>query len=297
VLQRPLPTYPDGFPAGIIAELERRIGRRTLGNKPASGTAIVEELGAEHLRTGFPIVYTSADSVMQIAAHEQVVPLEELYRLCQVARSLLTGEHAVGRVIARPFVGWPGHFVRTPGRHDFGLEAPGTTLLDVAKAAGLPVVGVGKIGDIFVHRGLTREVKAPHNPETMQALLAETISRDSGLVFANLVDFDMLYGHRNKVEAYAEALAEFDAFLPCLQRELKPSDALFITADHGCDPTTGSTDHSREYVPLLCSGARLRRGVDLGTRASFADLGATVVALLGLPALAAGTSFAPEILA
>ena len=297
ITERPFPTYPNGFPQPLMREFERRIGRCTLGNKPASGTAIIEELGAAHLRTGFPIVYTSADSVFQIAAHQDVIALEALYEICKTARELLQGEHGVGRVIARPFTGVPGHFLRTAGRRDFGLEPPRPTLLDLAAGAGHPVVGVGKIGDVFVHRGLTREVKTPHNVETMRALLDETTSGSSGLLLVNLVDFDMLYGHRNDVQGFADALARFDAFLPCLLTSLKPGDALFITADHGCDPTTGSTDHSREHVPLLCHGRRVRSGVDLGTRASFADLGATVGELLRLGPLGAGESFAAAILA
>ncbi|MGQ9554186.1 MAG: phosphopentomutase [Anaerolineae bacterium] len=296
ITDRPFPTYPRGFPDEVIKEFERRIGRKTLGNRAASGTVIIEELGAEHLRTGYPIVYTSADSVFQIAAHEEVIPLEQLYTFSRIARELLQGEWTVDRVIARPFKGSPGQFVRTEGRKDFGLEPPQPTLLDIAKSAGLSVVGVGKIGDIFAHRGLTQEVKTAHNTETMHELLRCVEQAEKGIIFANLIDFDMLYGHRNDVSGFAGALAEFDAYLPRLMAVMQESDALFITADHGCDPTTASTDHSREYVPILCYGLALDQGVDLGTRRTFADLGATVSDLLGLGELPTGESFAEELL-
>jgi phosphopentomutase len=276
ITERPFPTYPHGFPEDLIREFGARIGRGVLGNKVASGTEIIKELGAEHLRTGYPIVYTSADSVFQIAAHEDVIPVEELYRICQVARDLLRGEHGVARVIARPFEGEPGSFVRTERRKDFGLEPPGDTMLDSAYRAGLPTVGVGKIGDLFAHRSLTRDVKSSGNLDSLRRLLECVQDTPQGLIFGNLVDFDMLYGHRNDAEGFARALAEFDEFLPALLAEIGPDDALFITADHGCDPTTASTDHSREYVPVLCTGGRLREGVDLGVRRTFADLGATV---------------------
>jgi len=291
ITRRPFPTFPEGFPPDLIAEYERRIGRRVLGNKVASGTAIIQELGEEHLRTGYPIVYTSADSVFQVAAHEQVVPVEQLYEMCRTARTMLTGEYAVDRVIARPFAGEPGHFYRTERRKDFGLEPPAPTLLDHVKAAGQEVVGIGKIGDIYAHRGLTQEIHTSGNSEGMRALVDSLSSVVSGLVMVNLVDFDMLYGHRNDVAGYARALVQFDMDLAPLLAALAPGDALFITADHGCDPTTPSTDHSREYVPLLCYGSRLRRGVDLGVRSSFADLGATVAEMLSVGPLDAGQSF------
>lgn len=291
VTRRPFPTYPRGFPRELIEEFERRIGRRVLGNVVASGTEIVAELGAEHLRTGYPIVYTSADSVFQIAAHEQVMPPPELYGICLTARELLQGEHGVSRVIARPFVGEPGRFVRTPRRRDFGLPPPAPTLLDLVKESGREVVGVGKIGDIFAHRGLTGEIKTAGNAEGIAALTDCLRRPFAGLVMANLVDFDMLYGHRNDVDGFGRALWQLDEglgrWLPCLG----PADALFVTADHGCDPTTVSTDHSREYVPVLGAGARLRPGVDLGERTSFADLGATVADMLSVGPLAAGESF------
>ncbi len=296
VTRRPFPTYPEGFPAGLIEEFERRIGRRVLGNRVASGTVIIEELGREHLATGYPIVYTSADSVFQIAAHEEVIALPELYDLCRVAREMLRGDNAVARVIARPFVGRPGSFVRTAGRKDFGLEPQGQTVLDIIQESGLLVVGVGKIGDLFAHRGLTEEIKTAGNDDTMERLLQGSREIESGLIFGNLVDFDMLYGHRNDSEGFARALEEFDAFLPRLMDELGEGDVLFITADHGCDPTTPSTDHSREYVPVLGYGPGLRPGVDLGTRQTFADLGATIADLLGVRAPEAGTSFADILL-
>jgi len=296
ITSRPFPTYPRGFPDEVIESFEARIGRRVLGNKAASGTEIIEELGEEHLRTGCPIVYTSADSVFQIAAHEEVIPVDRLYEMCLIARSILVGEHAVARVIARPFVGRPGGFVRTDRRRDFGLAPPAPTLLDKVQATGLPVVGIGKIGDIFAHRGLTREIHTSDNREGISAICDCLQGTSEGLIFANLVDYDMLYGHRNDVAGYARALSEFDRRLPGVLALLENGDALFITADHGCDPTTCSTDHSREYVPLLCTGPSLKRGVDVGTRASFADLGATVAELLSVGELKSGTSFAGELL-
>lgn len=291
-LLKPFPTYPHGFPPELIAEFEQRIGRCVLGNYPASGTAIIEELGAEHLRTGCPIVYTSADSVFQIAAHEEIIPIEELYRICQIARNLLVGEHAVARVIARPFMGQPGSFRRTERRKDFSLPPPDDTILDVLKAAGKPVVGVGKIEDIFAHRGLTDSVHTTNNMDSVDAILDFLSQPGEGLIFANLVDFDMLYGHRNDPHGYAQALEQFDARLPKIQGELRDGDILMLTADHGNDPTTPSTDHSRERVPILVTGPHVRRGVALGTRASFADVAATIAELLGVKWGGAGQSFA-----
>lgn len=295
VLNQPFPTYPQGFPAEVISRFEQLIGRKTLGNVPASGTEIIKELGPEHLRTGYPIVYTSADSVFQIAAHEEVIPVEELYRFCRIAREMLTGEHAVGRVIARPFVGKPGAFERTERRHDFSLEPIGPTLLDAVKAAGLEVMAVGKIKDIFAGRGVTRHKPAAHNAEGMDKTLEFLREGAPGLLFTNLVDFDMLYGHRNDPRGYAQAMAEFDRRLPEFLALLTPSDLFIISADHGCDPTTPSTDHSREYVPLLVFGEKVRPGADLGIRAGFADLGATAAEALGLK-LTVGNSFLMEIL-
>jgi phosphopentomutase len=289
---RPFPTYPDGFPADLIAEFERRIGRGTLGNYPASGTVIIQELGEEHMRTGKPIVYTSADSVFQIAAHEEIIPLEELYRMCRVARELLTGDHAVGRVIARPFVGRVGAFTRTENRRDFSLAPGRDTILDVLKAARKEVIGVGKIEDIFAHRGLTQSRHTGNNPADMAAILEFMAVDTDGLIFANLVDFDMLYGHRNDPRGYADALEQFDARLPDIELALRGVDVLMLTADHGNDPTTPSTDHSRERVPILVTGPRVRRGVALGARASFADVAATIADLLSVAWSGAGQSFA-----
>jgi len=296
ISSQPLPTYPHGFPKEIIEEFEQRIGRPSLANYPASGTVIIEELGQEHMRTGYPIVYTSADSVFQIAAHEDVIPVDELYRMCRIAREILTGEHAVARVIARPFVGEPGHFVRTDRRHDFSLEPPYPTLLDQLQEAGQPVWAVGKIFDIFAGRGTTESVHIHDNMDGVDKTLTFMRRADEGLIFTNLVDFDMLYGHRNNPRGYADALEAADRRVPELLDALREDDVLFFTADHGNDPTTPSTDHSREYVPLLATGPKVRRGVNLGTRETFADLGQTVADLLGAAPLKAGTSFAGEIL-
>ncbi|WP_181950077.1 phosphopentomutase [Moorella stamsii] len=290
ILERPFPLYPRGFPPEIIEPFEKAIGRKVLGNKPASGTVIIEELGAEHMRTGYPIVYTSADSVFQIAAHEDVIPVQELYRYCKIARQLLTGEHAVGRVIARPFVGEPGHFIRTDRRQDFSLEPPRPTLLDAVMNAGLQVMAVGKIKDIFAGRGISRWIHTHDNMDGVDQTRNFIRESNRGLIFTNLVDFDMRYGHRNDVAGYAAALEAFDRRLPELLEALNEKDVLVLTADHGCDPTTPSTDHSREYVPLLVYGNRIQP-VDLGVRSTFADLGATVAELLGVPYDLAGESF------
>ncbi len=296
VSSKPLPTYPNGFPKELIEEYERRIGRKTLGNVAISGTVIIDQLGAEHMRTGSPIVYTSADSVFQVAAHEQIIPLPELYRICLIAREMLTGEHAVGRVIARPFVGQPGSFARTQNRRDFSLVPPKPTLLDRLVAADHQVVGVGKVDDLFAKRGLT---VCHHTVDNLVATekVIELLGEDSeGLILANLIEFDMLFGHRNNPEGYARALEAFDSRLPRMMEAMKPGDVLFIVADHGNDPTTPSTDHSREYVPLLAYGERVTPGVNLGTRESFADLGATIAELLGIEPLPDGTSFVKEIM-
>jgi phosphopentomutase len=295
-LTKPFPTYPEGFPADLMAEFEQRIGRETLGNYPASGTVIIQELGEEHVRTGKPIVYTSADSVFQVAAHEEIIPVDELYHMCEVARGLLRGEHAVGRVIARPFVGEPGNFTRTERRKDFSLVPPQGTALDVLKAAGQEVMGVGKIEDIFAHRGLTHSNHTPNNEEGVDAILDFMSQEGKGLIFANLVDFDMLYGHRNNPRGYADALEAFDERLPEIQAALRDTDVLMITADHGNDPTTASTDHSRERVPILIAGQHVRRSMDLGTRSSFADVAATIADLLGVSWGGAGASFAHDII-
>lgn len=291
ILERPFPVYPEGFPEEVIRAFEEAIGRKVLGNKPASGTAIIEELGEEHMRTGYPIVYTSADSVFQIAAHEEVIPVEELYRYCRLARELLKGEHSVGRVIARPFVGEPGHFIRTDRRQDFSLEPPGPTLLDILSENGLPVLAVGKIKDIFAGRGITRWIHTHDNMDGIDKTCKFLRESSHGLIFTNLVDFDMLYGHRNDVEGYAAALEAVDRRLPEVMEGLDGKDVLVITADHGCDPTTPSTDHSREYVPLLIYGRRIRP-VNVGLRFTLADLAATVADLLGVNYTLAGESFA-----
>ncbi|MFI5271405.1 MAG: phosphopentomutase [Ktedonobacterales bacterium] len=294
-LHEAMPTYPHGFPPEVVQRFEQAIGRGTLGNKPASGTEILTELGEEHLRTGKPIIYTSADSVFQIAAHEDVIPLAELYHISEIARGQLTGANAVGRVIARPFVGTPGHFTRTPRRKDFSLVPPGPTLLDNLKAAGYDVIGVGKIEDLFVMRGLTKSSHPGTNEAGMAATLEELRAPFHGLLFVNLVDMDQVYGHRRNPEGYAHALEQVDAWLPEVQRLLGPRDALFITGDHGTDPTFRGTDHTRESVPILAAGGPIRPNVNLGERGSFADLGATLAAAFGVGPLESGTSFAHEI--
>ncbi len=291
----PFPTYPSGFPPQLIAEFERRIGRETLGNCAVSGTVIVQDLGEEHVRSGKPIVYTSADSVFQIAAHEEVIPVDQLYHMSQLARDMLTGEHGVGRVIARPFIGKPGNFTRTERRKDFSLTPEGDTILDVVKAAGQPVMGVGKIEDIFANRGLTHSNHTTNNRDGVEAILQFMEVPSGGLIFANLIDFDMLYGHRNNPRGYAESLEGFDSHLPDIQDALHPGDVLMLTADHGNDPTTPSTDHSRERVPILVSGQRVQPGIDVGTRDTFADVAATIADLLAVDWRGAGHSFAPMI--
>jgi phosphopentomutase len=282
-LDQAFPVYPSGFPPEVITAFEQAIGRRTLGNKPASGTEILKELGAEHVGTGFPIVYTSGDSVFQIAAHEEVIPIAELYRMCEVARRLLTGRHRVGRVIARPFRGAPGSFQRTERRHDYAVEPPRPMLLDVLAERGVPVFGVGKIHDIYNGRGVDRYVATRNNTDGMSKLHEALGRQERGLVFANLVDFDMLYGHRKDVEGFARSLEEFDTLLGPLLEGMKATDLLMITADHGCDPCdcSASTDHSREYVPIVTFSPGGRRGVNLGTRETLADMGQTVAEILG----------------
>ena len=296
ILDRPFPVFPDGFPRPVIDEFERRIGRRTIGNKAASGTAIIEELGPEHVRTGEPIVYTSADSVFQIAAHEQVIPVAELYRICEIAYDLVARGLGVGRVIARPFAGAPGGFARTANRRDFALIPFADTLLDLLKAAGHPVIAIGKIEDLFAGRGITAAVHTrsdDHGFEEVAAAMAET---DDGLIFANFVDFDTVYGHRNDTAGYAANLERFDAKLAGLLPQIRPDDLLVLTADHGNDPTTPSTDHSREHVPVLLHGAMVRAGTDIGVRQTFADLGQTIAEIFGVGPLPHGTSFLPQIL-
>ncbi|WP_027363423.1 phosphopentomutase [Desulfotruncus alcoholivorax] len=282
ILDHPFPVYPDGFPPEIIEPFKEQIGRDILGNKAASGTAIIDELGPLHMQTAKPIVYTSADSVFQIAAHEEVIPLEELYRMCRVARELLTGKHAVGRVIARPFTGTPGNFKRTANRHDFSIKPPARTVLNLLKDNNIEVAAVGKINDIFAGEGITESVHTTGNMDGVDKTLELARKQFRGLIFTNLVDFDQQYGHRNDFRGYAAALEEFDRRLPEIKAAMQPRDVLIITADHGCDPTTASTDHSREYVPLLVYGQQLRHGINLGTRSSFSDIAATVAALFGL---------------
>jgi phosphopentomutase len=290
----PFPTYPRGFPARILDPFRQAIGRELLGNKTASGTEIIKELGDEHMRTGKPILYTSADSVFQLAAHEAVIPIEEQYRICRIARELLVGPDRVARVIARPFVGESGSFRRTGNRKDFAIPPPSSTLLDDMKARGLDSIGVGKIASIFDYRGLTRILEAHDNTESADQTVKE-LGRDSrGLIFVNLVDFDMLWGHRNDVAGYAKGLEAFDRRLPELMGAMKKSDLLIVTADHGCDPTTASTDHSREYVPLLAYSPSLQGGVNLGTRQSMADIGQTIAENFGFR-LSHGTSFLNEL--
>lgn len=291
-LAKPFPIYPHGFPLEVMTEFERRIGRKAIGNKAASGTEIIQELGDEHVRTGSPIVYTSADSVFQIAAHEEVIPLDELYRICEVARELLRGPHEVGRVIARPFTGTTGHYTRTANRHDYAIPPPAGMLLDQLAAKNVQVTGIGKIADIFLNRGITESVKTRNNADGMKQIEAVLARRAEGLVFANLVDFDMLFGHRNDLEGYAAALEAVDEWLPNLK--LRDGDVVILTADHGCDPTTPSTDHSREYTPLLVYGPRVRKGVALGTRATLSDIGQTIAQIFGTP-IAEGSSFLTEI--
>jgi len=275
-LAKPFPLYPHGFPPDIMHEFEQRIGRGTLGNYPASGTEIIKELGEEHMRTGKPIVYTSADSVFQVAAHEEVIPLWELYKICETAREILQGPREVGRVIARPFIGQPGAFTRTPNRKDFAVPPPKGMLLDQLEAKDVPVFSVGKIFDVFLGRGIQDHEKTKNNTDGMAKTLAALDEFDQGLLFVNLVDFDQLYGHRNDVEGYAGALEEFDRWLPSLYRKLSADDLLILTADHGCDPTTPSTDHSREYVPLLAYRPRKPEGSNLGLRSTLSDIGQTV---------------------
>jgi phosphopentomutase len=293
-LTHPFPLYPHGFPAEILTEFERRIGRHSIGNKAASGTEIIEELGEEHIASGSPIVYTSADSVFQVAAHEQVIPLAELYRICQTAREILRGPHEVGRVIARPFVGTPGNFTRTPNRHDYAVPPPVGMLLDQLENRSVTVHAIGKISDVFLGRGIGRSDKTKNNSDGMTKTLHALEETTEGLIFVNLVDFDQQYGHRNDVEGYGAALEQFDAWVPELGRLLGPEDFAIFTADHGCDPTTASTDHSREYVPLLVHGPKVRTGVNLGLRTTLSDIGQTVAANFGAH-LVKGVSFLPEI--
>jgi len=289
-LAKPFPLFPKGFPPAVMDEFERRGGRKAIGNKAASGTEIIKELGEEHMRTGSPIVYTSADSVFQIAAHEQVIPLEELYRMCEAARAILRGPYEVGRVIARPFEGEPGAFKRTPNRHDYAVPPPAGMLLDKLAEKKVEVYSVGKIFDVFLGRGIGDHVTTKSNADGMAKTLEEMGRFDAGLIFVNLVDFDQQYGHRNDVEGYAGAIEEFDGWLPKFRAAMRADDLAILTADHGCDPTTPSTDHSREYTPLLVFGPHAKAGVDLGLRVTLSDIGQTVAENFGT-AIENGTSF------
>lgn len=293
ITEKPFPTYPNGFPEDLLKKFMEVTGvKGYLGNKPASGTEIIKELGEEHIRTGYPIVYTSADSVFQIAAHEEVIPIEKLYEICRKTREILVGEHNIGRVIARPFIGKPGNFVRTERRRDFSVSPPGETLLDKVKKAGKDVVAIGKIEDIFAQQGITEAIHTGNNRDGIQAIY-ECIKNEkiNGLVFANLVDFDMLYGHRRNIEGYYNALVEFDNAIPKFLENLKDDDILFITADHGNDPTFKGTDHTREYVPVLGYGAKIKSNFNIGVRETFADLGQTIAEILNVEKTKDGTSF------
>jgi phosphopentomutase len=295
-LDQAFPTYPHGFPRDVIDAFEKQIGRGTIGNKPASGTEIIKELGEEHVRTGKPIVYTSGDSVFQIATHEEMIPIEELYRMCEIARKLLDGPNRVGRVIARPFTGAIGHFVRTPRRHDYAVDPPKPMLMDVLRQRSVPVFGIGKIHDIYNGRGVEEYVTTKSNSDGMEKLTAAVRERNRGLIFCNLVDFDMLYGHRKDVEGFAKSLEEFDNLLNPFLPLLTESDLLIITADHGCDPDLRweTTDHSREYVPILSYSPKNGAGVNLGVRETLADMGQTIAENFGA-AIPHGTSFLQEL--
>ena len=292
----PFPTYPDGFPKEVMDAFENKIGTRSIGNYAASGTAILEELGRQHLETGYPIVYTSADSVFQIAAHEEIIPLEKLYEMCEIARGLLVGKHEVARVIARPFVGTEGDFTRTPNRRDFAVQPPAPNLLTYCKTQQIPVIAVGKIEDIFAKQGITTAIHTKNNLDGINTTIDCMKKYEEGIIFTNLVDFDMKWGHRNDPEGYGKGLEEFDSKLPEIIGAMTPEDILIITADHGCDPTTKGTDHTREYVPLIIYGEKVKKSNDLGTRGSFADIGDTICEIFNLPSLKIGTSFLKEMM-
>lgn len=291
ITEKEFPLYPNSFPKEVISEFKSRTGLDILGNYPASGTEIINELGEEHMKTGYPIIYTSADSVFQVAAHEEVINIETLYEICKISREILKGQHAVARVIARPFIGKPGNFKRTEKRKDFSLEPVDVTILDELKAHGYDVIAIGKIKDIFAGRGITHAVHTSSNIEGIEQTIKCISDNNEGLIFTNLVDFDMLYGHRNNVEGYAKALEEFDREVPDIIETMRNEDLLIITADHGCDPTTGSTDHSREYVPILLYGKNIKSGVNIGTRKTFADIAATVSHIFDIKNVGKGNSF------
>ena len=295
--QKPFPTYPNGFPKEILDEFTRLTGLEVLGNKAASGTEIIKELGVEHIKTGKPIVYTSADSVFQIAAHEDVIPIDELYKLCEISRKMLQGPHAVGRVIARPFVGsTPENFQRTSRRHDYPLMPPSDTMMDKLISAGHKVYATGKIDDLFGHRGITKTHHTVDNDESTEGLLRFLDEDFSGLIFSNLIEFDMIYGHRNDPRGYADKLEAFDRYIPKIREKMKPGDVAMIVADHGVDPTTKSTDHSREFIPLLVFGPQVKNAVNLGVRKSFADVAATIAEVFSLGEPEIGESFLEEII-
>lgn len=295
ISEKPFPTYPTGFPEDVMKAFEEKTGRRAICNLPYSGTDVIRDYGKEHVETGALIVYTSADSVFQIAAHEEVVPLEELYHYCKIAREILVGKHAVGRVIARPFIGNYPDYKRTANRHDFSLIPP-MTMMDQMKEVGLDVLAVGKINDIFAGKGITDTVRTHDNAEGIEKLIERTGRDFEGLCFVNLVDFDMLYGHRNDVDGYAKALTYYDQQLPRILEGLRNEDILMVTADHGCDPSTPSTDHSREYIPLVMYGNPIKQGVNIGTRKTFADIAATLLEYFNINSKVAGTSFLKDIL-
>lgn len=292
----PFQTFPQGFPEEVIKTFEERTGRRVIGNKPASGTVILDELGGEHMKTGAVIVYTSADSVFQIAAHEQVVPLEELYRMCEAAREIMMGKYAVARIIARPFLGKPGSFERTPNRRDYSLDPFEDTLLDKAKASGLDVIAIGKIEDIYNGKGITEAIHTKDNLAGIQATIDYLKKDNQGIIFTNLVDFDSKYGHRRDPEGYRRALEEMDERIPDLLESLRPTDMIIFTADHGNDPTFRGSDHTREYIPILIYGENIKENVNIGTRKSFADIAATISDILEIPATGKGESFKNSIL-
>ena len=295
ISKTPFPTYPNGFPKEIIEKFEERTGKKTLCNLPYSGTEVIKDYGLEHMETGDLIVYTSADSVFQIAAHEEVVPIEDLYKYCEIAREILQGDHAVGRVIARPFMGVHPNYTRTSNRHDYSL-APPKTMLDYLKESGFDVLGIGKINDIFAGKGLTETVRTADNMDGIEKTIEHLRKDFTGLCFVNLVDFDAKYGHRNDVDGYAKALSDFDRCLPRILEGLRKDDIVMITADHGCDPSTPSTDHSREYVPLVVYGKNLKKGINLGTRRTFADISATILDYFDLEIQTAGNTFLDQIL-
>lgn len=296
VLEKEFPTYPNGFPDSIIKEFEKQTGLKVIGNTVASGTAIIEELGEEHMKTGNPICYTSADSVFQIAAHEEIIPIERLYEICTIARNILVGEHGVGRVIARPFIGEKGSFTRTSNRRDFSMKPPKKTMLDYIKNNNMDVLAVGKIEDIYAGEGITDAVHIINNQDGIDKTLEYMKRGSSGLIFTNLVDFDMLYGHRNNPEGYKNALEEFDVRLKEIIASMNDNDILMLTADHGCDPTTESTDHSREYTPFVAYGKDINPGVNVGIRSSFADIGKTILDILEIENDIDGESFKNMIL-